>query len=639
MYILGISAFYHDSAACLVRNGEIVAAAQEERFTRRKHDAAFPISAIKWCLEYAGIDFDAVDYVGFYEKPYLKLERILGVAGRFHPHGFEAFDHAVSAWAASKAWMPGIITSHLMELSPSGGALARWDGRLVFSEHHQAHAASAFYPSPFADAAILVMDGVGEWATTSLSVGSRDVVGVPRITFLEEIRYPDSLGMLYSAFTSYLGFRVNSGEYKVMGLAPYGKPRYADLITKNLIEVKADGSYRLNIDHLSFPYDYRMVNDSFLDLFGRPAREPEQALEDFHLDVAASIQAVTEQLVLGIGRRLHALTGQPRLCLAGGVALNCVANGLLLREGPFSDVWVQPAATDAGGALGVALFVWHDVAKGRRHSPHPALRRPGSGDLMKGALLGPRFSEEEITSELDRIQIPYERPASEDLCATVAALLAQGMVIGWFQGRMEFGPRALGARSILADSRSPAMQRTLNLKIKYRESFRPFAPAVLRESASSWFDLNGRPDSVLGQPLAGYDSPYMLLTAPVREERRLPPEADEALTGLKRVNGVRSSIPSCTHVDFSARVQTVNEHDNPRFHELLTSFGSITGVPVLVNTSFNVRGEPIVCTPEDAIRCFLGTEMDILVLETVLVRKSNVSPEKKKDYRAAFALD
>jgi carbamoyltransferase len=639
MHILGISAFYHDSAACLVRNGEIVAAAQEERFTRRKHDAAFPINAIKWCLEYAGVDFDAVDYVGFYEKPYLKLERILEVAGRFSPRGFEAFDHAVSAWAGSKAWLPGIITSNLMALSPSRGSRARWDGRLVFSEHHQAHAASAFYPSPFADAAILVMDGVGEWATTSSSVGSRDAVGVPRINFLEEIRYPDSLGMLYSAFTFYLGFRVNSGEYKVMGLAPYGKPKFVDLIRKNLVEIKADGSYRLNLEHLSFPYDYQMVNGSFLDLFGRPARKPEQALEEFHLDVAASIQVVTEQLVLAIGRRLHSLTGQPRLCLAGGVALNCVANGLLLREGPFSDVWVQPAATDAGGALGVALFVWHDVLNGRRHSPHPALRRPVSRDLMKGALLGPSFSEEEIIAALDRIQLQYKRLASEDLCNTVAALLAQEMVIGWFQGRMEFGPRALGARSILADSRSPAMQRTLNLKIKYRESFRPFAPAVLRESASSWFDLDGRPDSLLGQPLAGYDSPYMLLTAPVREERRFSPEGDEMLTGLKRVNAVRSSIPSCTHVDFSARIQTVGEHDNPRFHELLTSFGAITGVPVLVNTSFNVRGEPIVCTPEDAIRCFLGTEMDILVMENVVVRKSDVPPDKKKDYRGAFAPD
>lgn len=639
MYVLGISAFYHDSAACLLRNGEILAAAQEERFTRKKHDAGFPINALKWCLRYAGIDFDSVDYVGFYEKPYLKLERILEVAGRFSPRGFEAFDHAVSAWAGSKVWLPGIITRNLMALSPSRGARARWDGRLLFCEHHQAHAASAFYPSPFPEAAILVMDGVGEWATTSSSVGFRDAVGVPRISFLEEIRYPDSLGMLYSVFTSYLGFRVNSGEYKVMGLAPYGTPRYADLITQHLVEIKTDGSYRLNLEHLSFPYEYKMFNPSFVDLFGRPAREPEQSLEEFHLDVAASIQLVTEHLVLAIGRHLHALTGKQRLCLAGGVALNCVANGLLLREGPFSDVWVQPAATDAGGALGAALFIWHDVLKGHKRFPHPALRPPGPRDLMKGALLGPHYTEQEIISTLDRFQLPYERVATEHLCEAVAALLAQEMVIGWFQGRMEFGPRALGARSILADSRSPTMQRTLNLKIKYRESFRPFAPAVLREEASSWFALDGRPDSLLGRPHAGYDSPYMLLTAPVREERRLVSAADGALTGLKRVNSVRSSIPSCTHVDFSARVQTVDEHDNPRFHELLTTFGRVTGVPVLVNTSFNVRGEPIVCTPEDAIRCFLGTEMDILVLENVLVRKSAVPPDKKMDYRSTFAPD
>jgi carbamoyltransferase len=640
MYILGISAFYHDSAACLVRDGEIVAAAQEERFTRKKHDAAFPVNAVKWCLQHEGIDFDAIDHVGFYEKPFLKLDRILRVAGRFFPRGFEAFDHAVSSWGGSKLWIPGILTRNLLSLSPSRGTRAHWDGRLHFSEHHQAHAASAYYPSPFDKAAVLVMDGVGEWSTTSLSLGKRDAIGVPGIEFLEEVRYPDSLGMLYSAFTTYLGFKVNSGEYKVMGLAPYGEPRYADLIRKNLIDIRPDGSFHLNFDYFSFPYDYRMVNERFCELLGAPARKPEAPLAKEHFDIAASLQTVLEDAVLAIAEHLHAVTGQAQLCLAGGVALNCVANGRVLRESPFTDVWVQPAATDAGGAVGVALYIWHDVLHQRRAPAHPALSRRMGSDMMKGALLGPEYSDGEISAALDKRKLPYELVAEDALCDRVAEFIAAEKVVGWFQGRMEFGPRSLGARSVLADPRSRSMQRVLNLKIKYRESFRPFAPSVLREKVADWFDLRGREGAIQGGPESGYDSPYMLLVAPVSHERRIPvPAGYEELTGLDKLNAVRSVIPSCTHVDYSARVQTVTENDNPRYFELLMAFERRTGVPILVNTSFNVRGEPIVCTPDDAINCFLGTEMDVLAIGNILVHKGSVPQTARIDYKNAFALD
>ncbi|MGE3702687.1 MAG: carbamoyltransferase [Hyphomicrobiaceae bacterium] len=639
MHVLGISAYYHDSAACLIRDGVIVAAAQEERFSRIKHDAAFPEQAVQWCLRHAGIDFDQVDHVGFYEKPYLKLHRILGVAGRFFPHGFEAFDHAMSAWLNSKIWIPGAISQALLSFSPSEGRNCRWDRSIHFSEHHQAHAASAFFPSPFEEADVLVMDGVGEWSTTSLSRGYLDRVGVPRIEFLKEIRYPDSLGMLYSAFTSFLGFKVNSGEYKVMGLAPYGKPVYAGTIRDQLIELRPDGSFRLNFEYFSFPYDYRMTTARFADLIGLSPRQPEAPLERVHFDIAASLQLVLEDAVLAIARHLHAISGSDRLCLAGGVALNCVANGRVLREGPYADVWVQPAATDSGGALGVALYIWHEVLKQRRAKSLAAVQRVGR-DIMKGALLGPEFSNAEIEDVLERRGIAFQRIDPKDYCDTVARLLASGNVVGWFQGRMEFGPRALGSRSILADPRSPDMQRTLNLKIKYRESFRPFAPAVLREKAAEWFDLDGREGSLLGAPGAGYDSPYMLLVAPIAQHRRSPlPDGYEALVGLEKLNTPRSDIPSCTHVDYSARVQTVCQEDHPRFRALISAFESLTGVPILVNTSFNVRGEPIVCTPEDAIKCFLGTEMDVLAIGDILVHKSTVPEEAKLDYKASFAPD
>lgn len=635
MLILGISAFFHDSAACIVRDGLIVAAAQEERFTRKKHDPGFPARAIEYCLSAAGITLDDLDFVGFYEKPHLKFERILTSYAQSFPKGFETFQAAMPSWFESKLWLPSLLASELIQLSPSRGKRMRWDGRVILSEHHAAHAASAYYPSPFREAAILTVDGVGEWATTTLAEGSMDERSVPGIEFLSELRYPDSLGMLYAAFTSYLGFKVNSGEYKVMGLAPYGSPRYASLILDKLVELRPDGSFRLNMEYFSFPYDWVMVRDSFTRLFGLPIRSPESLLTEKHFDIAASLQEVTNTIVLGMATFLSARTGQRKLCMAGGVALNCVTNGLLWRNGPFDDIWIQPAAGDAGGALGVALYIWHEVRKERKIRP-----RTNHRDLMNGAYLGPSFTAAEIRSALDRRGIAYQELAERDIPDVVADLLLDEAVVGWFQGRMEFGPRALGARSILGDPRSPRMQRTMNMKIKYRESFRPFAPSVVRERVAEWFDLEGRPASQLGQPGSGYDSPYMLLVAPVRPDKCFPmSEQEQQLFGIEKLNVARGLIPACTHVDYSARIQTVDAATNPRYHALIRAFGEKSGTPVLVNTSFNVRGEPIVCTPSDAINCFLGTGIDALIMENILVLKRDVPLSMRMDYASGFDLD
>ena len=634
MLILGISAFFHDSAACVVRDGVIVAAAQEERFSRKKHDPRFPIRAIQYCLAAAGVTMDDVDLVGFYEKPHLKFERILASYAQSFPRGFETFKRAIPNWFESKLWLPSLITNDLLRLSPSGGKRMRWDSRVIFSEHHFAHAASAFYPSPFREAAILTVDGVGEWATTTLAEGTIDDRRVPGIEFLSELRYPDSVGMLYAAFTSYLGFKVNSGEYKVMGLAPYGTPRFAPLILEKLVELRPDGSFRLNMEYFSFPYDWVMVRDSFARLFGLPPRSSETLLTETHFDIASSLQHVTNTIVFGMANHLRQQTGKRKLCMAGGVALNCVANGVLWSKGPFEDIWIQPAAGDAGGALGVALYIWHDVLGERR------VGSAGEKDLMRGAYLGPSFQPAEIKAALDDRGIVYRELDHDDIPRVAVDLLREEAVIGWFQGRMEFGPRALGARSILGDARSPRMQRTMNLKIKYRESFRPFAPSVMREHVNEWFDLEGKQGSQLGRPGEGYDSPYMLLVAPVRADKCSPMSAAEhELFGIEKLNVARGAIPACTHVDYSARIQTVDAQTNPRFHALLAAFNEKCGVPLLVNTSFNVRGEPIVCAPDDAINCFLGTELDALIMENILVLKTDIPESMRRDYKAAFSLD
>ena len=634
MLILGISAFFHDSAACVVRDGVIVAAAQEERFSRKKHDPRFPIKAIQYCLAAAGVTMDDVDLVGFYEKPHLKFERILANYAQSFPRGFETFKRAIPSWFESKLWLPSLITNDLLRLSPSGGKRMRWDSRVIFSEHHFAHAASAFYPSPFREAAILTVDGVGEWATTTLAEGTIDDRRVPGIEFLSELRYPDSVGMLYAAFTSYLGFKVNSGEYKVMGLAPYGTPRFAPLILEKLVELRPDGSFRLNMEYFSFPYDWVMVRDSFAKLFGLPPRSSEALLTETHFDIASSLQHVTNKIVFGMANHLHQKTGRRKLCMAGGVALNCVANGVLWSKGPFEDIWIQPAAGDAGGALGVALYIWHDVLGERR------VGSAGEKDLMQGAYLGPSFQPAEIKSALDHRGIIYKELDHDDITRIAADLLRDEGVIGWFQGRMEFGPRALGARSILGDARSPRMQRTMNLKIKYRESFRPFAPSVMREHVNEWFDLDGKQGSQLGRPGEGYDSPYMLLVARVKADKCSPMSAEEQeLFGIDKLNVARGAIPACTHVDYSARIQTVDAQTNPPFYALLAAFNEKCGIPLLVNTSFNVRGEPIVCTPDDAINCFLGTEIDALIMENILVLKADIPEHMRLDYKTAFSPD
>jgi carbamoyltransferase len=613
--ILGISAFYHDSAAALVVDGEIVAAAQEERFSRRKHDANFPARAIAYCLQEVGLAPGQLDYVVFYEKPLTKFERLLETYLAFAPRGFRSFCLAMSVWLKDKIH----LRRTLQQALPKGTTAP-----LLFTDHHQSHAASAFFPSPFEEAAILTMDGVGEWSTTTWGIGRGNEVHLT-----DHVTFPHSLGLLYSAFTYYCGFRVNSGEYKLMGLAPFGRPVYQDAIHRHLIDLKPDGSFRLDMRYFHYCHGLTMTGRRFHRLFGGPPRRPESRLEQRHMDLAASIQAVTEEALLRAGRHIHARTGLKSLVLAGGVALNCVANGRLLREGPFDAIWVQPASGDAGGALGAALFVWYQLLK----TP----RLPQACDTQKGSLLGPSFLPEDVHKFLIGQQIPHRPLPDRDLVREVADLLAAGSVVGWFQGRMEYGPRALGSRSILGDPRSPRMQSVMNQKIKFRESFRPFAPAVLAEYAADWFDLP-----------RGQESPYMLLVAPVRTERRLPVPDDQLkiMTDHPDLNArlvvSRSTIPAVTHIDYSARLQTVDRQRNPRFHELLRAFHDRTACPVLVNTSFNIRGEPIVCTPQEALNCFLATEMDALVLEDVMLRRTDVDHLKVPDrrrYRAQFNLD
>lgn len=609
--ILGISAFYHDSAAALVIDGKIVAAAQEERFTRRKHDERFPQQAVDYCLAQAGIRAEELDFVGFYEKPLTKFERLLETYLAYAPHGYRSFRCALPLWLQTKLHLPRELDRGLR-----GG----YRGRFVFLEHHESHAASAFFPSPFQEAAILTLDGVGEWSTTCLGVGRGN-----HLELLQEIRFPHSLGLLYSAFTYYTGFKVNSGEYKLMGLAPYGRPIYADLIRRHLIDVKPDGSFRLDMSYFDYAHGLTMTSAKFHELFGGPPRQPESQLTQREMDLAASVQQVTEEIILRAAEHLQRATGQKHLVLAGGVALNCVANGRLLREGPFERIWIQPAAGDAGGALGTALFIWHQLL-GRPRCPEP-------GDSQYGSFLGPEFDDDEIAETLDAAGAVYTTYATEDqVCEEVARLLAQEKVVGWFQGRMEFGPRALGARSILGDARSAKMQSVMNLKIKFRESFRPFAPIVLRDRVDQYFQM--RPYE---------DSPYMLLVAPVREEIRTPrPKAERAAFGIEQLRQVRSTIPAVTHVDYSARVQTVDPQRHPLLHRLLERFFDITGCPVLVNTSFNVRGEPIVCSPADAYRCFLATEIDVLVLgRTILHRDEQRTWDARQRalHLARFQLD
>jgi carbamoyltransferase len=615
--ILGISAFYHDSAAALVIDGEIVAGAQEERFTRKRHDPGFPIHALAYCLEEAGIEPAQLDYIAFYDKPLTKFDRLLETYLAYAPRGFRSFALAMPLWLKEKLHMRRTIRKALP---------GRTQAHLVFLDHHESHAASAFLPSPFEEAAILTLDGVGEWSTTALGTGVGN-----RIQLTHHLQFPHSLGLLYAAFTYYCGFKVNSGEYKLMGLAPYGQPIYADVIHKHLMDLKPDGSFWLNMKYFNYCQGLTMTNGRFHQLFGGPPRRPEANLEQRHMDLAASIQAVTEEAILRIGKQLHHQSGLKNLVLAGGVALNCVANGRLLREGPFEALWIQPAAGDAGAALGAALFVWHQLLEQPRQA--------NPDDSQKGSFLGPRFSSREIQRFLKAEGVAYRRLANEeDLMDQVASLLADHQVIGWFQGRMEFGPRALGARSILGDARSPRLQAAMNLKIKFRESFRPFAPIVLRERASEWFGLE--PEQ---------ESPYMLLVAPVREEHRVPIPAQKVTTMRnhpdlrRRVNVIRSTVPAVTHVDYSARLQTVDEERNPRLYRLLKTFEARTGCPVLVNTSFNVRGEPIVCTPQDAYRCFRATDMDALVLEDCVIHKKELAPvtdgAAREEYLAQFQLD
>jgi carbamoyltransferase len=613
--ILGISAFYHDSAAALVIDGQVVAAAQEERFTRRKHDASFPTHAVAYCLHEGGLKAGDLDYVAFYEKPLVKFERLLETYLAGAPAGVRSFRMAMTVWLKEKLFLRRSIRRGL-------GAAPRRP--LVFLDHHESHAASAFFPSPFDEAAILTIDGVGEWTTTACGIGQGN-----RIELTHHLKFPHSLGLLYSAFTYYCGFKVNSGEYKLMGLAPYGSPVYVDAIYKHLLDLKTDGTFRLNLRYFGYCHGLTMTNRRFDALFGGPPRAAESKLEQRHMDLAASIQAVTEEVLLRLGRDIHARTGQKRLVLAGGVALNCVANGRLLREGPFDELWIQPAAGDAGGALGSALFVWHQLLdRPRQANPR---------DSQRGSLLGPRFSNDEIAAVVGAAAGARRFQDEDDLIEHVARVLAQEKVVGWFQGRMEFGPRALGARSILGDARSPKMQAVMNLKIKFRESFRPFAPCVLAERADEWFALDG------------HESPYMLLVAPVREEHRTSLGSDERKTMrddpdlCRRVNVTRSTVPAITHVDYSARVQTVSADRNARLHRLLVRFHKLTGCPVLVNTSFNVRGEPIVCTPAEAYRCFLATDMDALVLEDYVVFKpegaESMQSESREEYLAQFQLD
>ncbi len=606
MKILGISAFYHDSAVCLVEDGRIVAAAQEERFTRKKHDFDFPLQAIEYCLRAGGVRGPDLDYVAFYDKPLIKFERLLESYLAFAPRGAASFLRALPVWLKQKLWLPDLIRK----------GLDGYAGKILFPEHHESHAASAFFPSPFSEAAFLTLDGVGEWATTTYGIGRDN-----RIEILGEIKYPHSLGLLYSAFTYYLGFKVNSGEYKVMGLAPYGEPRYVDLIKRELVDIREDGSFRLNLKYFNYCVGLTMTNRRFDRLFGGPPRKPEAEITERQMDIARSIQAVTEEIMLQAARHVQKLTGMKNLCLAGGVALNCVGNGKVLREGPFEDIWIQPAAGDAGGSLGSALYAWH------QYLGQPRKVEPGK-DSQRASSLGPEFTDAEIEGFLKSRGAPFRKLGREELTREAAKLIAGGKVIGWFQGRMEFGPRALGSRSILGDARSAEIQLTMNLKIKFRESFRPFAPTVIRERVSDYFELDR-------------ESPYMLLVAPVRPElRRELSEEEKKKTGMDRLYIVRSQIPAVTHLDYSARLQTVAREDHPLYYDLIREFEKLTGCPVIVNTSFNVRGEPMVCSPEHAYVCFMRTGLDYLVAGSYLLDKKD-QPEFRdhKEWRQDFVLD
>jgi carbamoyltransferase len=605
--ILGVSAYYHDSAAALLSDGALVAAAQEERFTRQRYDARFPAHALSYCLDQCG-GLSEVDAIVFYEKPLRKFDRLVRMHLAAAPGGFESFALSMPKWVSSKLFQRTSLLEQISSLDSGGG----WEGEILFAEHHQSHAASAFFPSPFERAAIVTMDGVGEWTTASIAVGSGNSIEAK-----SQIRFPHSLGLLYSAFTAYLGFRVNSGEYKVMGLAPYGEPRFKDVILRELVDLKPDGSFRLNMRYFGYLSGSSMTNDAFHELFGRPPREPEGLMDQFDMDVAASIQAATEEIVLSIARHVAATYREPNLCIAGGVALNCVANGEIVKEGLFERIWVQPAAGDAGGALGAALVA--------HHMHFGAERKPSQPDGMQGSFLGPEFSTDEAQGSLEGLGAHLEVRPDDDLLEEVADRLDEGLAIGWFQGRMEYGPRALGARSIIADARRPDMQRTLNLRIKFRESFRPFAPAVLAEHSADWFEFEGT-------------SPYMLFTAPVRQDKRID-VSDPGTQGLEKLNLVRSQVPAITHVDWSARHQTVHRETNPRFHALLDRFYRKTGCPVIINTSFNIRGEPIVCSVEDAFQCFMGTDLDMLVVENCVLYKDAQDSELATPYREQFQLD
>lgn len=605
MNILGISAFYHDSAACLVQDGRIVSAAQEERFTRKKHDFSFPKNAIGYCLENSGLTSNDLDYVAFYDKPFIKFERILETYLAYAPRGIRSFVKAVPLWIKQKVWMREVISKEL-----------DYDGVIIFPEHHESHASSAFFPSPFQEAVFLTIDGVGEWTTTSYGLGKDN-----NITVLGEIKFPHSLGLLYSAFTYYTGFRVNSGEYKVMGLAPYGEPKYKDLILNKLMDLKEDGSFKLNMKYFNYCAGLTMTNGKFEGLFGGPPRKRESLLTQRDMDLARSVQEVVEEVMLRMSRHIHEVTGQKNLCLAGGVALNCVANGRILREGPFEKIWIQPAAGDAGGALGAALFVWHQYLGNDR-------KVNNENDSQRGSYIGPDFKDDDILEYLRGNDIPYTRLSQETIAEKVADLIAEQKVVGWFQGPMEFGPRALGSRSIIGDARSPKMQEVMNLKIKFRESFRPFAPSVLEEKASQYFDLEAT-------------SPYMLLVAPVKKEiRRQMTKKEEGLFGLDKLYTIRSSIPAVTHVDYSARVQTVSRETNPLYHEMIAKLNEKYGCAVIINTSFNVRGEPIVCSPNDAYKCFMRTKMDYLIMGSFLLDKKDQKPlADDTDWLKEFELD
>jgi len=605
MYILGISCFYHDSAASLIKDGDIIAAAQEERFTRKKHDHSFPVNAVRFCLAEAGIAIKDIGYVAFYDKPFIKFERILETYIAYAPSGIQSFIKAVPLWIKKKLWMKDLILKEL-----------QYEGKIIFPEHHESHAASAFFPSPYKEAAILTMDGVGEWATASYGIGTANSISIKA-----EIRFPHSLGLLYSAFTYYTGFKVNSGEYKVMGLAPYGKSKYKDLILEKLIDLKEDGSFKLDMKYFNYCAGLTMTNQKFHNLFGAPPRKPESKLTQFHMDIAASIQEVTEEIMLKCANHIHEVTGMDYLVLAGGVALNCVGNGRILRESKFKNIWIQPAAGDAGAALGAALFTWHQYLGNTREADD-------KNDFQRGSLLGTQYSTNEITAYLDKEGFPYAILSDEEIPERIANLIAGEKVIGWFEGRMEFGPRALGARSIIGDARSAKMQETMNLKIKFRESFRPFAPSVLEEKAESYFEISA-------------NSPYMLLVAFVKKSRRCAPKkGEEELFGIDRLNVVRSDIPAVTHIDYSARVQTVNEKTNPLFYRMIKKFDEKYACPVIINTSFNVRGEPIVESPKDAYLCFMRTNMDYLIMGNVLLEKKAQKPlGKDVDWLKEYELD